>query len=145
MKRAVLKNLILKVETTKISLSTALIAALSVPAIFSSCASLNSVSLTPIPSQRSHPVKAEVSKTIFLAFSFDNDFVNPLVDDLKRQCPNGVISGILTKDQTVSYLIVFTRKVEATGFCNTTRTAAQTNSNRKAAPSSDAGDVGADL
>jgi hypothetical protein len=82
------------------------------------CASVNSVSLTPIPSQRSRVVKAEVSKTIFLAFNFDNDFVDPLVEDLKRQCPKGVVSGILTKDEIISYFIVFTRHITATGYCN---------------------------
>ncbi len=87
------------------------------------CTHINSVSLTPIPSQRSQPVRAEVSRTIFLGFNFDNDYIDPLVDDLKRQCPNGVVSGILTKDQTTSYLIVFTKRVIATGYCNNARSA----------------------
>lgn len=82
------------------------------------CASVNSVSLTPIPANRSNQVRAEVSKTIFLAFNFDNDYINPLVEDLKRQCPNGIVSGILTKDETISYVLVFTKKVTATGYCN---------------------------
>lgn len=84
------------------------------------CASVNSVSLTPIPAHRSNQVKAEVSKMIFLGFSFDNDFIDPLVDNLKQQCPNGVISGILTKDEVISYFILFNRRVVATGFCNNT-------------------------
>lgn len=82
------------------------------------CASINSVSLTPIPANRSKVVKAEVSRTIFLAFNFDNDFVNPLVDKLKAQCPNGVISGILTKDEVTSYIIAHKRRVVASGFCS---------------------------
>lgn len=82
------------------------------------CASVNSVSLTPIPVNRSQPVKAEVSRWIFLGFNFDNDFIDPLVGDLKTQCPNGVISGILTKDETISYFLVFKKQVTATGFCN---------------------------
>jgi hypothetical protein len=82
------------------------------------CAHVNSVSLTPIPAKRANQVQAQVSKTVFLAFSFDNDFIDPLVDDLKRQCPNGVVSGILTKDETISYVIVFTKKVTVTGYCN---------------------------
>jgi len=86
---------------------------------FTACASINSVSLTPIPSQRSNVIKAEVSKTIFLGFNFDNDFIDPLVEDLKRQCPNGMVTGILTKDEVISYFLVFTKKVTATGFCNT--------------------------
>lgn len=82
------------------------------------CASINSVSLTPIPAQRSRPVRAEVSKFIILAFNFDNDYIDPLVEDLKRQCQDGVISGILTKDETISYFFAFRKKVTATGFCN---------------------------
>ncbi|MES2963576.1 MAG: hypothetical protein V4760_06770 [Bdellovibrionota bacterium] len=105
-----------------------LIVTLAVAAAFTGCANIQSVSLTPIPANRSKVVKAEVSKTIFLAFNFNNDYVEPLVDDLKQQCPNGVVSGILTKDETISYVIVFTRRVTATGFCNTT-----TASNEKAA------------
>lgn len=85
----------------------------------SGCASVNSVSLTPIPSNRSAVVKAEVTKTIFLAFNFDNDFVDELVTELKRQCPKGVVTGILTKDETIAYVIVFQKRVTATGFCNT--------------------------
>ncbi len=85
--------------------------------LLSSCASVNSVSLTPIPADRSRQVSAEVSKTIFLAFSFDNDFVDPLVQQLKDQCPKGVVSGILTKDETISYILVYTKRVTATGYC----------------------------
>lgn len=99
------------------------------------CASVNSVALTPIPSKRDNQVRAQVSKTIFLGFNFDNDFIDPLVDDLKRQCPNGVVSGILTKDETISYFIVFTKKVTATGFCNNTAKTA-TNKQRPRHPSS---------
>lgn len=84
----------------------------------SGCASVNSVSLTPIPSQRARAVKAEVSKFIILGFNFDNDFVDPLIDQLKQQCPNGVVSGILTKDEMISYFLAHTRRVTATGFCN---------------------------
>jgi dihydroorotate dehydrogenase len=82
------------------------------------CVSINSVSLTPIPANRKKEVKAEVSKTVFLGFNFNNDFLDPLVDKLKSQCPEGVVSGILTKDEVIAYVLVFTRKVTATGYCN---------------------------
>lgn len=85
----------------------------------SGCASINSVSLTPIPSQRGKTVRAVAEKTIFLGFNFDNDYVNPLVEDLKRQCPNGLVSGVLTKDEVISYFIVFTHRITATGYCGT--------------------------
>ena len=94
---------------------------LSLGALFlftAGCASVNSVSVTPIPAARTNMVTAQVSKTIFLAFSFDNDFINPLVDNLKNQCPGGVISGILTKDETIHYIFVHTKRVTATGYCN---------------------------
>lgn len=82
------------------------------------CASVNSVSLTPIPAQRKQVVRAEVSRFVILAFNFDNDFIDPLVEQLQRQCPNGVVSGILTKDEIISYFFAFTRRVVATGYCN---------------------------
>jgi hypothetical protein len=98
----------------------------------SGCAIVQSVSLTPIPVQRSNPVRAQVSKTIILGFNFDNDFIDPLVDDLKQQCPNGIVSGILTKDETISYVFVFTKKVTATGFCSIqTAKASNKNLNRR--------------
>lgn len=87
------------------------------------CASVNSLSLTPIPANRGKVVKAEVEKFIFLAFNFDNDYVEPLVSNLKQQCPNGVVSGILTKDEVISYIFAHTRKVTATGFCSSGGTA----------------------
>lgn len=87
------------------------------------CASVNSVSLTPIPSNRSKVVRAEVSKLIILGFNFDNDFIDGLVGNLKQQCPNGVVSGILTKDEIISYIFAHTHKVSATGYCNVGGTA----------------------
>lgn len=98
---------------SKIVLTSALIASSLV-----GCASVNSVSLTPIPMNRNQPVKTEVSRWVFLGFNFDNDYIDPLVEDLKRQCPNGIVSGILTKDETIAYVLFFKRKVAATGFCN---------------------------
>jgi hypothetical protein len=109
-----------------------LILSLTAFVTFSGCANVQSVSLTPIPANRSKVVKAEVSKTIFLAFNFNNDYVEPLVEDLKSQCPNGVVSGILTKDETIAYVIVFKRHITATGFCNVT-TASMDKSNEKSA------------
>lgn len=93
--------------------------ALSAAIFLSGCASIQSVSLTPIPSQRGKTVRASVEKTIFLGFNFDNDYVNPLVEDLKRQCPNGLVSGVLTKDEVIAYFIVFTHRITATGYCGT--------------------------
>jgi hypothetical protein len=85
----------------------------------SSCAYVNSISLTPIPANRKSVVKSEKSKTIFLGFNFDNDFIDEVVDDLIRQCPNGKVTGILTKDVNVDYFlyIVWKKQITATGYC----------------------------
>jgi hypothetical protein len=99
----------------------------------SACASVNSVSLTPIPQDRRNQVKVEASKTIFLGFNFDNDFIDEMVDDLKTRCPNGKVTGILTKDETINYFlfIVWKKQVSATGYCVTGTTAATSKSPKK--------------
>lgn len=86
--------------------------------LFAGCASVNSVSLTPIPANRGKSVRASAEKWIILGFNFDNDFIDPVVENLKNQCPNGVVSGILTKDETYSYFLVFRKQLTATGFCS---------------------------
>ena len=85
-------------------------------ALVSGCASINSLSLTPIPADR---------KVIILGFNFDNDFVDGMVDDLRRQCPNVKVTGILTKDENINYFLylVWKKQVTATGYCVTTGTA----------------------
>ncbi len=85
------------------------------------CASINSVSMTSVPAKRTKEIRAERSKLIFLGFNFDNDFVNEMTEDLKAQCPNGQVQGILTKDETILYFLffVYSRRVVATGYCNT--------------------------
>jgi len=87
--------------------------------LLSNCASVNSVSLTPIPAERKSLVRTQMSKTIFLGFNFDNDFIDEIVDDLKRQCPNGKVSGLLTKDENINYFLYFVwkKQITATGYC----------------------------
>lgn len=84
------------------------------------CTSLRTVSLTSIPPKRDRPVRAEASRFIFLGFNFDNDYVDQMTNDLKNQCQDGVISGILTKDETVDYflMIFWSHRVTATGYCS---------------------------
>lgn len=96
-----------------------LILLLSLAIGLSGCASLNSVSLTPIPAGRGSPVKVEKSKFIILGLNFDNDFVNEAEDDLKRQCPNGKVTGLLTKDETINYFlfIFYSKRLTASGYC----------------------------
>jgi hypothetical protein len=88
-------------------------------AVLCGCASINSVSLTPISADRKNQVQAESGKVIFLGFNFDNDFVDEVVNDLKRQCPSGRITGILTKDEVINYFLyfVYKRQITAKGFC----------------------------
>lgn len=81
------------------------------------CTSLQSVSVTQIPSDRSRPLHAEVSNTALLGIHFDNDFVQELTADLMRQCPHGRVTGILTKQESSLYVVVQTRRVIATGYC----------------------------
>lgn len=82
-----------------------------------SCVALKSVSLTQIPKVRKKPIKAEVSKYIFLGINFNNDFVDGITEDLKDQCKGGKIAGVLTKDEITNYLILFKRTVSARAYC----------------------------
>jgi hypothetical protein len=109
------------------------ISALLFSLLFVGCASVNSVSLSSIPANKGKEVRAETSKTIILGFNFNNDYVDDMADDLKRQCPNGIIKGILTKDEVVDYFLFFVwaRKVTATGYC------IQANRNTASVPAGD--------
>jgi hypothetical protein len=86
----------------------------------SACTSLQTVSLTSVPPKRDRPIRSEASRVIFLGLNFDNDYVDQLTTDLKRQCQDGIISGILTKDEIVDYflMLVHKRRVTATAYCN---------------------------
>jgi hypothetical protein len=81
------------------------------------CTSLQSVSVTQIPGDRSRPIHAQVSNTALFGIHFDNDFVDELTGDLLRQCPRGRITGLLTKQESSVYVIVQTRRVIASGYC----------------------------
>lgn len=88
----------------------------------SACASLNSVSITPVPAERSNQVSAESERWIILGLNFDNDYADKVAADLSRKCQSGKISGILTKDESYMYFLFFVmkRKVTATGYCGGT-------------------------
>jgi hypothetical protein len=83
------------------------------------CAHVNSVSLTSIPAVKGPEVKTTTSKIIFLGFNFNNDYVDNMAEELQRQCPNGKITGILTKDESINYFLFFVweRRVTAKGYC----------------------------
>ncbi len=81
------------------------------------CTTLQSVSVTQVPIDRTRAVRAEVSNTALLGIHFDNDFLDPLLPELLAQCPDGRITGLLTKQESSLYVIVATRRVIATGYC----------------------------
>ena len=97
----------------------AVLGLLTMSLFFTGCASVNSLSLTPIPADRKNAVRVEKSKVIILGFNFDNDFVDTLVVDLKRQCPNGKVTGLLTKDENINYFlyIVWKKQITVSGYC----------------------------
>ncbi len=88
--------------------------------LLTSCAQLNSVSLTQVPAKRENVVKVEKSKFIVLGFNFDNDIVEDVANELKVKCPNGKISGVLTKDENINYFLYlfWSKKITVTGYCN---------------------------
>lgn len=98
---------------------TNLILAVLVTSSLASCASINSVSLTSIPATRTNVIRSEAKRMVFLGFNFNNDFIDAMTDDLKNQCPNGQVRGLLTKDETVMYFLFFLYeyRVTATGYC----------------------------
>lgn len=85
------------------------------------CTHLNSVSTSQIPKMRSKVVKAESYRFIFLLFNFNNNYVNEMVDDLAKQCPDGKVQGILTKQEGITYfpIIAHAVRVTAEGYCVT--------------------------
>jgi hypothetical protein len=86
-------------------------------ALCTGCASLQSVSVTNIPSERSRPVEAPADNVAFLGLHFDNDFADDLPDELRAQCPNGKVTGIYSKYESTWYVLVQNRSVTAKGYC----------------------------
>lgn len=118
----------------QLSLVLSLIVGLS---ILSSCVSLDSVSVTPVPVNRSQKVTAEAERSIILGFNFDNDYVNSITNDLKNQCTNGTVTGILTKTESIAYFLFFfwKKRVTATGYCVPSKLASRTSDVKKRRPS----------
>lgn len=104
--------------------------------IVSGCVSLNSVSLTSVPADRSKRVAAASERFIFMGFNFDNDYVNAITSDLKTQCPSGTVSGVLTKAESVNYFlyIFWKSRVSATGYCVPGKMASANNIVKKRRP-----------
>src|SRR3954462_5264728 len=85
----------------------------------SGCVALTSVSTTPVPVDRSHSIHAEGNRFLFLLLNFDTNFVDNMVSDLAKQCPNGKVQGILTKQEDIVYfpIIAHAYRVSADGYC----------------------------
>lgn len=83
------------------------------------CSYVNAVSQTNIPRQRHKIVRAHTSRFMVLGFNFDNDYPYPLINQLKSQCANGQVRGLLTKDITTLYFLMFfwSREQFAEGYC----------------------------
>lgn len=83
----------------------------------SGCASLESVSVTNIPSERGRPVEASADNPAFLGIHFSNGFADELPDQLRRQCPSGKVTGIYSKYESTWYVLVQNRSVVVKGYC----------------------------
>ncbi|TGN07023.1 hypothetical protein [Leptospira ilyithenensis] len=83
------------------------------------CAQLQTVSMTPqpFPKDREVPIQADVSKFVFLAFNFNNDFLEEIPAKLTAQCPTGKITGLFTKYEIIQYVLAYRMNVIAKGYC----------------------------
>lgn len=90
-----------------------------IPLSTAACTYVHAVSQTNFPRERSKRVRAETQRYMILGINFDNDYLYPLIDKLKDQCPNGRVRGLLTKDTLTSYLGIFffSRQQLAEGYC----------------------------
>ncbi len=84
---------------------------------FSGCAVLHSVSMTSYPKNRQKPVQAQVKKFVLLGLNFNNDFVLNLTPQLQQQCPDGTVTGITSKYESVWYVFAHQMIVTSQGFC----------------------------
>lgn len=91
--------------------------------VFSVCACthLQSVSTSSIPKNRGQKVKSQQYRFIFLAFNFNNDYVNDMAEDLANQCEGGKVMGVLTKHEHITYFPLFAHAIQVTaeGYCVT--------------------------
>ncbi|MBN2433974.1 MAG: hypothetical protein JXK07_01760 [Spirochaetes bacterium] len=81
------------------------------------CTTLHSVSLSQIPKNRNQNIYAEAGDWAFLGINFSNDIVEEAQNSLRAKCPNGKITGILTKFADYNYLFVVKREVTLNAFC----------------------------
>lgn len=82
-----------------------------------SCASLHSAYMTNMSAPEGREVKAEASKLVFLAFTFDNEFAFDAKEKLLGQCPGGKVTGVFTTYETFWYVLFTRQVVQAQGVC----------------------------
>ena len=90
------------------------------PFFLAHCASLRSVSISSLPAKRNRIIIAQTSQLQFFSISFDNSYVDQLLQKLIDQCPNGSVEGILTKEEKLYYIyyVLEETRVTAKGYCN---------------------------
>lgn len=83
------------------------------------CTHLNSVSTTNVPKNLGKKVSVVKEKFYFLALTFSNDFIGDMARDLAAQCNKGMVKGILTKHESINYILFNKNRVTAEGYCVT--------------------------
>jgi hypothetical protein len=82
------------------------------------CAHVTSMSVTPMPLERGTEVNAhEQSKLLFAGIGLDDDFGSDLTRQLRQECPDGRVEGILTRQRTTQYVFLVREEVDASGWC----------------------------
>lgn len=83
------------------------------------CASVQSVTMTNLraPLAEGRPIEARVEKTVVLGLNFDNDYVFQARKDLLAQCPNGVVTGVMSTYETYWYVVLTDHVVKAEAVC----------------------------
>ena len=83
------------------------------------CTHLHSLSVTTIPDDRSRPVEATGERIVVLGINPDNDYADGVVADLAAQCPDGRVSGVMTRYERALVVPIFAyaHRVHAEGFC----------------------------
>ena len=83
------------------------------------CTHLHSLSVTTIPDDRSRPVEATGERIVVLGINPNNDYADEVVSDLAQQCPDGRVSGVMTRYERALVVPIFAyaHRVRATGYC----------------------------
>ncbi|MBP7281281.1 MAG: hypothetical protein KBA66_06890 [Leptospiraceae bacterium] len=83
------------------------------------CVQLHSIAINsqPEPKEREKQITAQTDKLVFLAFNFNNDFLDEAPKKLLEQCKDGKIKGIVSKFETVNYFLFIRYVIKASGYC----------------------------